>query len=545
MSHQTTDASIQQIKRRLGKLEKKPLLALDSLSGLGLIVTIGSLLFLLWQRVSGLEYSLVALLFLVIGMVIVVHSSGFIGMSRSTRALIQQSVTGRLISSGEVHKSKMVIAKKSRGNSLSTTMIMIYGGFIVVPWLVVWVIVTKISQPELQYTFLLAIPSLMLLYALIVRAKSLIIVGIIAVFGVLSFSLSPFISISYLIVFSLLMTLWAYHNKEWRVQALVTAGTFLTLISIATSFPNNTGIQVAVLLTSLVCALAFSLPFVFHRREIKDRRSVRAILLMVSAYCAILPLLLSSYLSYQSWGLALILLTFMLSGFSAVSLARHGRFSYAKYYGLALVVLLMLSSTILGTATIATVSWLLISMILLIIGFMADSYTARTAGFGTLLLSLLYYLTAVFPSNSLIVGPVIVEERVWIGGLFILFMFVLGLWYKEYPVESREKEQKSLIIDILYVVAFGIAGLLMWVTLTPPLQTLAYIVTGFTAIFWGLRQKSVFIQAGGVSLVLVSLAKIVFYDTVSLPDGHQIILLCSMSVLVIGGGYLIKRLNTK
>lgn len=550
MLNNSVETQLKKLDARVTHLEKKqvPLFSLSFLKNwrtVGWFVLTLFALILLREWWLGVEYSAIVGVGLLIGLLLIVQSNSWFGLSDSTKILLDEYKGSKHRGAHIVHKKPGIRTKESAETLNIGTALLTSAGLFLLAIALSWGIFTYIQDSGLQLLALLVIPTLGMVYALWKNSTILVPLNAGIICLLLLMAQAPLVVLTYLIIFSLTLTLWAARTKHWLLQAIITLGSFFILGSVALNNSAAPGIEVAVLVTSLLFILGLSLPFVFHRREVGERRLVRVTLFSIAVYSAILPLLLSSYLSEKSWGLALILLAFIFSSFYAVSLARFGRFSYAKYYGLALVVLLMLSSTILGTVAIATLSWLIISILLLTIGFSGKSYTARMAGLVTLLLSFVLYAVTIFPFNTLIIGPVILEERVWIGVLLAAFMVVLGLWYKEYPIKGQELEQRPIILEFLYTGSLAIIGGLIWVTMVPPYQSIAWIIGGVVFIWWGIRQRSVLVQSAAVALTVVSISKLFLVDSLTYSLSQRIDLVVIAGLLLIAGGYVLTLVSRK
>lgn len=558
MPHATIEQHVQKLDERVERLERRVdaswhrrLLASiraltpgEVLHMTGWLLVTVSALSLFATNDSADTSVLVSCVGLLAGLWLVFRDSSWPRISQSTRHLLQEERSARRIHATSQHQPFFSFAKEDTSWQAMTGYYLVLAASLLFALVYAWLVLTYLPEGAWQLWGALLVPTVGLAYSLAGSHRSLLYFSLVAVFLLLSFTQAPLFALGYLTLLALAFVAWVWMSRDWPSLLLVVAGSYAVLARWAL-YPESSATILMVLLTSLILSLAFVLPFALFRREAANREFVRRTIFGSVAAFVLLPLLLPGNPVFSvAWMESAGLYLLVLIALGLISLMRYGRYSFAKYYGIAALGLLMLVALLAGNTGLTSILWFAVSIIALGLGFSVGSYSVRTVGLCLLGLTLLYYLSAIFPYPTLVPGPFLLQQRIWLGAIFALFLPVLGFWYRDLPAGEPETAERSYIIELLYVGSFMLLLGIGWVGFQAPAQTVFWLVVGGVYLLAGRIQKLQVVQSLAIAGMLSGLGKYFFFDSLSLPREDRIAMLAGFAVLaLLAGVHLIRHVS--
>lgn len=480
---------------------------------------------------------------IVLAIWMIVRGSEWLGVSDSTKQLLQEGRASRKISAADLHRRPM---SRSLHSTSPIALILMSMGAFFMGVLYLWFVLTYIPDEASQLLALLLLPTLALRQAILTKSTLLFYTGTLATFVLLMLGNVPSFSLTYLTLISLVLFAVKTRAKDWKAVVCLVVASLVVLATWALRFSDNTSVYLWVLSLSLIFTLFYNLPFIYLRRTAEEREMVRTVIFLSGGYLIALPLLLAHFLSVTGWEMVAALGAFIFAGLGWVSWLRFERFSYAKYYFFMCIGLVMVTVGSIAAPGVVTLSWFMLSIGLLTSGFILESYSLRMLGLGILLLTLGYFTSAVLPDRSLLSEPFLLQERVWIGSLLFLFLLVVAQWYKGAGDFNADRSHNGQIRQGLYLLAGLLLLMLVVVVLTPPLQTLFIIAVGLLLLGAGAHEDFPFLQAVGIAMAISGGAKLLLTDSALLSIDQQLLMVgVFAAVSLVSGYYLYSKKPTK
>lgn len=455
----------------------------------------------------------------------------------STKRLLIEQRTKHSIQAHQTHHSHSVSIISAKGeiewlNLASYTLLVI--GVIVLTTSYAWLVSNYLTSPGWQQVAIFLLPFLAIVYCMYAKLRYLLYLSIIASLTVLYLGSSVLVSMLGLTAVALVVVLYSWLKQSWSGLFLTAIGSYLVLANWSLVSGLSAARETLILLTILTLSLAFVLPFAWFRREPKGREQVRGIIFLSTLSLVILlPVLKTGLFFSFEWLEIICLYLVVLVGLGGVSLANFGHYSYAKYYGISALGVLLLISLLSGGAGLVTLLWLLIALLAFCLGFNHKSYSLRVTGLIVLGLTLLLYVVAVFPYERMLYGIVVLQERIWVGVVVLLMLPLISLWYKDLPAAEPEHRDLTIIIETITITSLAMAFGLIWVGMQPPLETLTACVVGLIYFLWAKRQQLAATQAVAIASVLSFLVKFFLLDTLSLSDQQRMLFLVAFAAVVV------------
>lgn len=358
-----------------------------------------------------------ASLFFIIGLLLVIWSSGIFLSSDSTQAVLQESRSRRAPHSYNLHRSlPKQLQKRENNERLAAVAIGLF-----------FLMLFIIFPPSLSL-FLVALGLVAASAAYVWVRRDAVLLVILQV------------------AFYLMLVLWALQG--WLASQGVESMIALTVES------------QAVLATATIIGTVFFLLYpIAHRRDREERRCIAVqFIVAVAGYLTSLYVLFypNAQIQWVEWSLAFAL---VLSLLGMVSWKLSGRTSYAKYYLSTSLVLVMFFSLLLQSAVHIGLFWLAVTVLLTMIGFAIHSFTARLAGLATGMVFLAFYLGILAPQLA---DPDTTVLAIGIGGIASAFLLYIQNWYRDMPAARQERQKLPYLSSVysLAVVAIIISTLL-------------------------------------------------------------------------------------
>jgi hypothetical protein len=445
---------------------------------------------------------------LLIGLWLVLSRSRFIGISDSARVILQEGRSGKKVLSHQVHSGP----KAKKNNGLSDTVrdlcLILGAGSLAIAY--AWIVSLLFSQPDQQLMALLLIPVIGFSYSLVHSKKTLSLLSLAGVYFLLVAYPASFSSLAFLTLLTVLLSVWTRYSGKWDVLPLSAIGSFLVIATYTSDYGTYSELSQAILVSTLLIGLALSAPFAYHRRLADNRNMAQASLALVVFGIAMLPGFFTAQIGLPGFMIIGLLYVLIFSALAVVSWWTHGRFSYAKYYGLAAALLVSILALVVTSRSETVLVWLILGSLLSASGFTLKSYTLRMSGLVLLMSTFAYYVLYVFPYETYLSGPFVLQERIWIGLLFAGALPLLALKYKDLKVAGPEGHFRSTIIAALYLASYAVMAGLILVGIQMPIQVLAWASLGIIGVWWGLRQGLPLIQAVSIATILTSLGHFLF-----------------------------------
>lgn len=425
------------------------------------LLTLG-LVNLLVEWYQNLPLSLIHFFLLMVGIWLVVRQSSVFGLSDSTLQLLQEERAVMKVTAQQAHKSFWLNGKLPQGLtrfSPKVTLSCLVGG-ILFSSVYSWAVYRFIEDPLWQTVSFLILVITALGYGLRKKEWGLSALAAGVTYLILLGPASPLLAILMMSVLSFVLGNVAWRHSRWTLLLLIVLATYFSLIRWLTYFPSFPIRKEHVLMAELVLAFGiyFSLPFIYRRRQAQEREIVRMIVFSNS----IAFTLLSTWFSYQLAPGKLLLsyaIVLLLSAiFGCLAWLYRGRFSYAKYFFVAALGSLLAASVVFFEPIAVIMAWFMASVVILTVGFVLQSYSARLLGLFTLLGTVIHYLTSILPEPILTPTPTYAQEKVWIGILLSSYLIVVGSWFRH--LDSRGPEERYRPLYVLSLHAAGVVTIL-------------------------------------------------------------------------------------
>lgn len=214
------------------------------------------------------------------------------------------------------------------------------------------------------------------------------------------------------------------------------------------------------------------------------------------------------------------------------------RYTAIVYADVALGMALLISAMAWPNAWAASV-WGILSIIVAVYGFSRKSRNARYVAIIIALMAAFYWLTAVAPYHTL-AGSLGITARLLSGVFLVAILGALAMIQKADTARPKDEAQVpvalwwSAIVFLVIVLAVEVTG--TWLSV-------AWGITGIVLLAIGLSGKIRTARRQGLSLVLLTLAKLYVIDISTLSKGARIVSFILLGVLILGISYWYNRLR--
>lgn len=509
------------------------------------LFTVGFLgLILNWLNDQNFNVGL-AVLFLIGGW-LMLRNSYFVGVSDSTRSLLQEGYSQRRVTSQQAHRSLKagkLPATQQQWFLQAIQAVLVVVGSATCTAMVAWLLGQTVTDPAWQTLVFLFFPFVALGYALYYKRQVLLALVMLVLYGVFIFNAAPLFVILTTYLTTVALAYYFYQHKMWNWVWVLTVVGYAVLLRWAVTpltlegYAPNT-LSFALLSVAFLFFLFFNILFVYHRRTAADRQIVRSVLFTSVVGFILTSLAVSLANGVDTWLLVNLIVLILSVFFGYVAWILHGRYSYAKYYYLIAILAAFLAGVSQSDHLIVNLLWFAISVVLLGVGFVMNSYTARATGLLALIVALShYFLYIVIPFS----GSGIIADFVGLGVLHMLFLLILSRWYKELPKNAPESTYLQNISHTLYIVIVAIAFGMVSMLVASAWQTVAWILIGLLAWGAGRLRGYGLLQAVGVALTVVTVGKLCVTDSAVLPAEWHAVVLALFGLFLLCVGYLLWR----
>lgn len=439
---------------------------------LGWFVIVVSL-FAIWVSWSiNLEISPLLSIWLLAGSWIVFAKSDALGTSETTLQLLHEGRVQRNISAHNLHPHP----HQNSGKSFATKQPLLSLLYLLLAILIALSLslffFTYINNAAWQLFAFLVVFVAALGSAIRFNSRVLIFITSLATYLVLATAYSaPLLAVLCIGLLSLSLAYLAWKKSDWTMLLMVVVASYLSITnwflidSAATaSLFTQIGLSQAILAELLlILMLVFVSPFILKRRDPENRGVVKAIIILNSLGYTLLSAWVVSVLLPDQTLLGLLSIVLFLGAAMLIAYKRHGRYSHAKYFGFAALIALLLGSMIYLTAQVSTFIWFMGSILVLTVGFVIESYTARMVGLATLIGAYgLYYMNLLPVSDN---SNFWLQSRVWVGFLLAGFIAIVAYWYNELKAKGAERELQNKIVWCLLTLAGLILLSIYWISI--------------------------------------------------------------------------------
>ena len=477
---------------------------------------------------------------------LILKDAHFIKVSESTRQLLLESYPQKRISSQKTHaqlKVRRLPVQPTNALLRIIQVILVVAGSTTVTAMVAWLLSQYVLDPAWRTLLYLLFPFAALFYALYNEKRGLLALVMVVLYGVLVFTSAPLFSALTAFLVTVALASYFYQEKMWDwIWILCVAGYALLLrwsVIPLVDFGNTANsLYFAFAGIAFFFFVFFNALFVSIRRNAPDRQTVRAVIFTNGLGFFTTLLALSVTNGFDNWIFAALITIVVSICFGYIAWLLHERMSHAKYYYIVAVVAAFLAGMHQGDYLTMNLAWFAISVILLGIGFILNSYTARSVGLLALIVALShYFLYIVLPSS----GAGLLPDSLGVGGLHIVFLYMVSRWYQDLSDSAPEAHYKDNSTQIIYLAITAVVfGMISTVTVSP-WQTCAWVGLGLLAWYMGRTRDLDLLQAVGVSLTVVAFGKLSLSDSLLLsPVGHATVL-GVFGLFLILVGYLLWR----
>ena len=184
--------------------------------------------------------------------------------------------------------------------------------------------------------------------------------------------------------------------------------------------------------------------------------------------------------------------------------------------------------------------WGMIAVAAGLYGLLRHSRNARYAAIAISLLAGFYWLSSVAPTSAL-AGSIGVTARLVSGIFLVLVLAGLAMIQKADTARPTEEAQSPVA---LWWSAFVFFAIVLAVEVPGTWLSVAWGITGIVLLAIGLSGKIRTARRQGLSLVLLTLAKLYVIDISTLSKGARIVSFILLGVLILGISYWYNRLRT-
>jgi hypothetical protein len=487
---------------------------------------------------------------LILGFWLLVRSSGVFEMSESTEKLFLEHRAKKASAAHSLH-GKPSVHKGEKPEDFFSHMVrfafLIMGG-IVLGLVLSWLLNQYVTDALSRLLPLLVVMLGCLYYAIAKDTKWLLYIASIGLYSLLLLSDLPLYSLSIILVLTPILVFAGWKRNDLVYPGVLAVLAYGSLIRWLYAFvqPGNypklinldqwTNERYVIFASILIFFIVLVAPFFARRRAIEDRDAARFVMVTSTIGYLFTFGWLNEYLGMYRWFVALFSLVILLACFAYLSWVRYQRFSYAKYFlGLAVGCAIVFAYTYLDSVAV-TLLWFMISVVLLTVGFLMNSYTARISGLLLLSLTGLQYMLVILPNPEQYAGPVWLHERVWLGIILSIYLPILALWFKDAKLQATESKLVPVYISSFFSASFFFLFAIIFFEGGDVWQTLLWLILAFAGIAVGAMQRIPVLRTLGLSLLFIAVIKLFLVDALTFSMVWQVITLSLFGVLLVSGG---------
>lgn len=343
------------------------------------------------------------------------------------------------------------------------------------------------------------------------------------------------------IALCMLLAVWERRSVTWLLLAAVV--TLLTLVQALTVLsPLDQYMNEAQSIFIFVSTLSVAAFFIVARlkQTYESRSMVRGSLVLfslahVGSWVCLADLPLASR---WQWGLVSLISFLMLA--LCVAWIRSRRFSYAKDLGILLLSALLCYVYLFWSDVSIAGLWLLLSIALLMCGFLLPSYSTRLLGLFSLSMAVMSYLVGVVPNPEALAGPIWTHARVWLGVSLMTFLLVSWWWYGFLPLVGKERKILSAIRQGLMAALLGCGVALILTEVSGVTLGLVAVALGVTFLIGARAYRNNASGAAGCVLLLYGLLNLIlaFPDA---SDSLRLLIFLGLAILLLPSSILVMR----
>ena len=308
----------------------------------------------------------------------------------------------------------------------------------------------------------------------------------------------------------------AWYRRHWLVLSPSIIGSFLVAYA---AFPKIG----AYLLVGTVM-YGVSAAVVTIKRLPAEREAVRTVLVLT--YFPALLLLVQYAPAYAPLPIVLSLLC------AALAWSQHGRNSYAKYFLLIALYLLLVVVAVSFNSGWLVLTGIVVATGLVAVGNYCESYTFRLAGLATLAGSFAVYTVEILPVlPNFRIDPVL--NRIGIGLLFAICLPILADWYASLKLETFERKVISHLRDAMIGISALLLFLLIMLQTRSWLQSLLLIALSAAALGFASRHRAPLLRTAALATMVAAVPKLILVDAVSFALGRTEFILLTLFLIAV------------
>lgn len=492
---------------------------------------------------------------LVLGFWLLVRSSGIFEMSESTEKLFSEYRAKKASTAHTVHGKPAVSHPHGAEEMIAQVVrfaFLLMGG-IVLGLVLSWFMSMYVTDALSQLLPLLVVMLACLYYAVAKNTRWLLYVATIALYSLLMLSTLPVYALSIILVLTPVLVFVGWKRNDLMYPGVLSVLAYGSLLRWLAAFvqPGNypklldldlwTTERYLIFTGILLFFVVFIAPFFARRRAIEDRDAVRFTLVTSTIGYILTFSWMSEYLGVYRWFVSLFSLVILLACFAYLSWVRYQRLSYAKYFlGLAIGCFIVFAYTYLDPVAV-TLLWFMISVVLLTVGFLMNSYTARICGLLLLTLTGLQYLLVILPNPEQYVGPVWLHERVWLGIILSIYLPILALWFKDAKLRPTESKLVPVYITTFFTASLFFLFAIIFFESAAAWQTFLWLILALAGLGAGVWQRLPLIRTLCFGLLFIVIIKLFLVDALAFSTAWQVTTLAFFGLLLVAGGLAIHR----
>lgn len=369
------------------------------------------------------------------------------------------------------------------------------------------------------------------------KSRNGILISILSLSLLLSFAASPFVALTAGIAAFTVLWIINWSSKDLPILSATGFGLLLVVLLQLLSTPSGFNEADLFALTSASClgALLAVLPYVTQPRSLVHREyGVLAVSLAPAALVVFFTLAGPEHI-VVNFLTAIATVSFGCAVLGAIAWMSFGRASYAKYFLTVSLSTIMLFAYLILEPVSLTLIWFVLSLGVLVAGFALPSYTARWFGIGLLGISVLHYLFMVLPGDQ-VAGPILLQDRVWLGLVVSLFLPLLAYWYEQAALRGQEQRMIPALTGGMVATSLLILSAIAYLDLGRPNQALTWMVLGSATWLFAEQRSFTGLSLLSKALVLVGFCKLFLLDFMHIGVATQlgILFLAALTLLAYG-----------
>lgn len=510
---------------------------------LGWALLTASSFFLILDLSAGHAAKLIAFALLLIGLYLVFKDQEILGLADSTKQLLLHDRAKKAKNSLNIHHN--IRTRNNAARPITLSPLNMAGIGVIIASLIYLVNFAGIS-PAWQAMVLFGIALAGTLYVYFNHAEKYLLPFVLLVYLTLATNTAPLFSILTVFALAVGLVYYSHLTEQWKYLLLGCILSYLTLARWLLNFVEpDTFFQsqlitnwlpewIALHFVTIALSVLFIAPFVGRKRILESSKVIKGIfftnfigfiLLMLGI---VGPIVTAGYIG--SYFISLVMISVSLGYIAWLS---HGRLSYAKYFYFLGLLLLMLVA-IFRFDVVLLCAWIFsLSVLAVVVGFMAKSYTARIVGYVLFSMSLAYYGLYVMPLFGLYSQIVTYISVVWLGVLLASYSFLLAYWTSRLPENTNEKYYKNYLSNSYYFVAFILAFSLLSLVSSGLWLSVSWLVLVLVAWIWSYLENIKILHYFAVVIFTLAILKIAFVDLVDFSAAIRLISVVVLGIILI------------